>query len=516
MNGSAASNCSSKQVLTSDHHSQEIQDSPRKVTRVNLVLVLLCSSFFALYNSNTAYTSDEVWSLKTSSLKYSSAMATLKADIHPPLYYQILFGWVRVFGTGERAVRTLSGLFYIFTVLAVYGLGRELYGSKTALLCAAIYLSSPLAILSAQFARMYALLALLSILSTCLYLQFSIKPRDSRLCFVLYILVNILGTFTHVAFFFLLFAQIVCYVLIYRDVRMMRFVVAIGLSLVPYVFLWAPVLLGQIAHSGEGLAWVKRPGLSMMGDLFLLYGGALWLVLPVLLYLWWRRGFASWRRFSKIHIISLPLWLLTITLSTPLLISLVKPIFNSRLAIVALPLFALTSGALIGRRTNYLLPLALVVFTAVAFVVVHPASSTCDNRAMATYLSQTANDGDVVIFTSLTRLPIDYYLERTPTTRRLFETSFPAEIDIHPGYEGRINDPDRKASLEREAQELVDKIAEIKSRGWGGQIFFVHGRYPEIDSLVEERLRQRFEYLPAQGVQCGEVSPYFKEVSVFR
>ncbi len=483
--------------------------------RFSLLLLLLCSSFFALYNSNNAYTSDEVWSVKASSLNYSSAMATLKADIHPPLYYQLLYVWIRLFGTGERAVRSLSGLFYILSVFAVYGIGRHLYGTKIALLCAAIYLTSPLAILSAQFARMYALLSLLSVLSAWLYLQFSVKPRHSRLFFALYILVNILGTFTHIAFFFLLFAQIVCHLLFYRRVRMLRFVVAMGLSLVPYVSLWAPVLLSQVAHSGEGLAWVKRPGLSMIVDLFLLYGGALWLIFPVLLYLWWRSGFASWRLFSKIHITSLPLWLLAITLSTPLLISLVKPIFNSRLAIVSLPLFALTIGALIGRRTNYLLPCALIAFTAVAFVVVHPDSSTCDNRAMATYISQTANDGDVVIFTSLTRLPIDYYLQRGQTTSKLFETSFPAEIDEHPGYEGRIRDPGLKAVFEHEARELVDKIAKMQSPEGGLRIFFFHGFRPEVDSIVEQQLRRRFELLTGLGVQCSEGSPYFKNVSVY-
>jgi uncharacterized membrane protein len=407
-------------------------------------------------------------------------------------------------------------LFYILAVFAVYGLGRELYGSKTALLCAVVYLTSPLAILSAQFARMYALLSLLSVLSTWLYLQFSIKSRASRLFFALYVLVNILGTFTHIAFFFVLFGQIVCQLLFYRRVRMMRFSFAMGLSLIPYLLLWAPVLLDQIAHSREGLAWVKRPNLSMMGDLLLLYGGAFWLVLPVLLYLWWRSGFASWRQFSKIHIVSLPLWLLAITLLTPLLISLAKPIFNSRLAIVGLPLFAITIGALIGRKTNYLLPLALVAFTVVAMIVVHPSSSRCDNRAMAMYLSQTAHDGDVVIFTSLTRLPIDYYLERSPITKKIFKTSFPAEIDDHPGYEGRTRDPGRRAALEREAQSLVDKIATTESPERMKQIFFFHGFHPEIDAIVEQKLRERFELLSGQGLKCGEASPYFKEVAVYR
>lgn len=444
----------------------------------------------------------------------------LKADVHPPLYFQILYVWTRLFGTGERAVRSLSGLFYLLSVFALYGLGRELYGTKTALLSAAIYLTSPLAILSAQFARMYSLLSLLSILSTWLYIQFSVKPRDSNLRFALYILVNVLGTFTHIAFFFLLFGQIVFHLLFYRRKRMKRFVIAIVLSLVPYLIFWAPILLGQMANSGEGLAWVKRPGLFAVGELVLMYGGVFWLLVPVLLYLWWRSGFESLRRFSKPGIRNLPLWLLAITILTPLLISQVRPIFNSRLAIVGLHLFALTIGAIvgamIGERASYFLPLELILLTAIGLVFLHPGSFTCDNRAIATYLSQMANDDDVVIFTSLTRLPVDYYLERTPVTRKLFETSFPAEIDKHPGYEGRINDPGRKAALEREARELVDKIAEMHSRGRGQRIFVFQGRHPAIDLILEESLRERFELVPGQGMQCGEASPYFNEVAIYR
>jgi uncharacterized membrane protein len=485
------------------------------VTRVSLVLLLLCSSFFALYNSNAAYTSDEVWSIKTAGPNYSAEMAALKADVHPPLYFLILHSWIRLFGTGERAVRSLSGLFYILSVFAVFGIGRELYGTKTALLCAVIYLSSPLAILAAQFARMYSLLSLLAILSTWRYLQFSIKPRDSRLLFALYIAVNILGTFTHIAFFFLLFAQIVFHLLFYRRLQMKRFALAIVLSLVPYLLLWGPILLGQIANSQEGAAWVKRPGFSMLADLLFHYGGVFWLVVPVLFYIRWRKSFYSAGKSSKLLITSLPLWLLAITLLTPILISEVKPIFNSRLAIVGLHLFALTIGAFTGRGANYLLPVAVIALTGVFLMVVHPASAPCDNREMAAYLSRTANDDDVVIFTSLTRLPIDYYLERTPTTRKLFETSFPAEIDQHPGYEGSIRDSGRRVSLKLEAKSLMDRIAAMQSPPRTGRIFFFHGFHPEIDTIVEQQLRERFQRLTSQGVQCGEVSPYFKEVAVY-
>ena len=496
--------------------SSDLPQEPQKedtASRLGLILLLLCASFFALYNSNAAYTSDEVWSVKASSQTYSELMTTLKKDVHPPLYFQVLQLWIRLFGAGERVVRSLSGLFYVLAVLLVYGLARELHESRTALVCAALYASSPLAILSAQFSRMYALLSMLSVLSTWLYLQFLLRKRLTLRRLALYAVVNMLGTFTHIAFFFVLFGQIVLYLLINWRVQTKRFVIAIALSVTPYFIFWGPILWQQIGNSGEGLAWVKKPGLSMMGDLIFLYGGVFWLVLPVLLILFWRRRFKFWTELRRS---SVPLALCALTLTIPLLISVVKPVFNPRLAIIGLHLFALTVVTFLGRFANFALSSALIVITACFMILVRPASQACDNRGLANYLATTASNNDVAIFTSLTRLPVDYYLQQSSTAKNLFETSFPADIDSHPGYEGRITDPSRRATLELEAQKLVEQIGLMQSTNRDLRVFFFHGLHPEIDSLLEKRLLEWFEPLSDQQIQCTEGSPYLKTISVYR
>ena len=479
---------------------------------VSLVLLLLGSSFFAFYHSNAAYTSDEVWSVKAASLVFGPLLATLKADVHPPLYFQILHEWIRLLGTGEQTVRALSALFYLLSILTLYKLGRELYGSKLALIGAALYACSPLAILSAQFARMYSLLAFLSILSTWLYLRFSMKDRNSLGPTTLYVVVNILGTFTHIAFFFTLFAQIVSYFWWTRRLDVKRFGLPVVLSVTPYMFFWAPALLRQIGGSSESLAWVKKPGLSMVIDLLIVYGGVLWLVLPIVIYMSWRRGCRFWEELTT-H--SMPPVLLGLTILPPILISLAKPVFNSRLAIVGLHLFVLAVVPLFRRVGTNLVPLILMVLTAAFLPFVHPSSEMCDNRAVAVYLTQKAHDNDVVIFTSLTRMPIDYYLQQA-TTKQLFEVSFPAEIDNHPGYVGRSTDPSLKAALQREAYELVDKVGEKQSTTSALQVFFLHGLHPEIDLLIERELEKKFERVSEQEVKCAGGSPYFTTISVYK
>ena len=477
--------------------------------KLGLILLLICASFFALYHSNTAYTSDEVWRVNT--VVSDNVISALKADVHPPLYFLLLKVWVSLFGQGERAVKSLSGLFYVLAVLTLYCLARDLYGDELALLSAALYACSPLAILSAQFARMYALLSFLSIVSTLLYVQFWVKGRTNPWRFAAFVVVNALGTFTHIAFFFTLFGQIVFHLFCQRT-RFKKFVVAICLSGVPYLVLWAPVFLGQLGIARYGLVWVKKPSLSMLGDLLLLYGGVVWLVLPVLLYVSWRRSVRFWNEARRQP---LPFLLLAFTILPPLLISIIKPVFNSRLAIVGLHLFVLGVAPFFRHMTGkYVLPLALVVLTGASMVAVHPAAEVCDNRSLSNYLIQNTRDNDVVIFTSLTRMPIDYYLAQT-RSRNLFEISFPSEIDRHPAYVGRIGEPSRRVEFEAEARDLVIKIRAMQKENPGLRIFYLHGFNPEMDELLGKLLNEEFRLLPDQEVQCTN-APYLKTISVYR
>jgi len=503
-----------KTILSSEIISA--REKQEALSVLPLLVLLLISVFFTFYKSNSAFTSDEVWSVRVASLNFQAEMDALKADVHPPLYYQLLFGWIRLLGTGERTVRALSGLFYLLSVLALYGLARDLYGSKAALLASAVYAASPLAILSAQFARMYSLLSLLAILSTWFFLQFTTRQQISRPRLIAYVLINILGTFTHIAFFFVLFGQVVTYLLTRRRTHLLRLILLISLSLIPYVLLWGQVLLRQVSHSQEGIAWVGKPTWSTYVELLLLYGGPLWLLLPVIVYLRWRTRKKPALTFNIFRPEMIPAWLLGITILTPLLLSEIKPIFNARLAIVGLHLFALVVALILADAgARNFLSFELLALSLLGIVILHPGFSSCDNRAAASFLNGAANDGDAVIFTSLTRLPIDFYLDQIAARKKLFETSFPAEIDNHPGYEGRITGADRKTDLDHEGRELAERLEQMFSQGGNHRVFVLRGFHPELDAILEKRLADRFHF-SGVVVKCDETSPYFKQIVVWQ
>jgi uncharacterized membrane protein len=241
---------------------------------------------------------------------------------------------------------------------------------------------------------MYALLSLLSILSTWLYLGFSVRPDSSKKTFLLYVSVNALGTFTHIWFFFLLFAQGTCQLLLFPHRRLKRFLAAFALSLVPYAVLWLPTFLRQFSKSGELGAWLTRPGIQDIGSVLFLYGGAVWLMVPVLFYVWWRQRDRSRQVVESVRAnkMVLPL-LLLISLGVPLLISQFKPVFYTRFTIVGLHLYALTAGAaisaLIGKARIQKSLVLLTAVTASAMLIGWVQPSPCDSRQTANICCNT-------------------------------------------------------------------------------------------------------------------------------
>jgi uncharacterized membrane protein len=84
----------------------------------------------------------------------------VRVDQHPPLYYTLLHGWIRVFGDGEGSTRLLSALLSATTLPVIYALGQRLVDERVGLVSALILATSPFHVRFAQEARMYALLTM--------------------------------------------------------------------------------------------------------------------------------------------------------------------------------------------------------------------------------------------------------------------------------------------------------------------------------------------------------------------
>lgn len=127
----------------------------------------------------------------------------------PPLYYALAWVWTQVFGTGEVGLRSLSAAAGVATIPVAYFIGRELRGSRTGLLAAALVAVNPMLVWYSQEARAYALLGLFCALS----LLFCVRAlegegRDEKRDSVLWGVFSALALATHYFAVFPLIAEL--------------------------------------------------------------------------------------------------------------------------------------------------------------------------------------------------------------------------------------------------------------------------------------------------------------------
>jgi 4-amino-4-deoxy-L-arabinose transferase-like glycosyltransferase len=107
---------------------------------------------------------DEALTVNIARLPVHDIPAYLKRDGAPPLYYGLLHFWTGMFGTSDVAVRSLAGVFGVVTIPLAWLAGRRLGGRTGAWAAMLLVATSPFAVRYDTEARMYSLVALLTVL----------------------------------------------------------------------------------------------------------------------------------------------------------------------------------------------------------------------------------------------------------------------------------------------------------------------------------------------------------------
>lgn len=126
-----------------------------------LGLILLVGLAVRLYRLDAqSIWYDEGWSIELAHEAPGRALVRLQefADPHPPGYYLLLIAWGRLVGQSIWALRALSVLLGVLTLVALYGAGHLLFDRATGLLAALFLAVAPAHIVYSQEMRMYTLL----------------------------------------------------------------------------------------------------------------------------------------------------------------------------------------------------------------------------------------------------------------------------------------------------------------------------------------------------------------------
>jgi uncharacterized membrane protein len=230
---------------------------------------------------------DEVLSVNIAGLPLSELPTALRQDGAPPLYYALLHFWMELLGTGNAAVRALSGVIGTIALVPAWFVGRRLDerrvrlglqppGSRAVAWSFTLLLAaSPFAIRYATETRMYALVMLLVLLGYLALARALERPSPGRL--VLLALLTGLLLYTHYwAFALLLVVGAWLAATAWRaDGELRRpAVLALGaLALGALTFIpWLGVFLDQASSTGTPWGGVASP-VAGASEAFKSFGG---------------------------------------------------------------------------------------------------------------------------------------------------------------------------------------------------------------------------------------------------
>jgi uncharacterized membrane protein len=239
---------------------------------------------------------DEALSVNIARLPLGKITGALRHDGHPPLYYFLLHGWIGLFGIGNVAVRSLSGVFSVATLPLAWLAGRRIGGKRVAWFATIVMATSPFAFRFATETRMYSLVMFL-VLGGYLVVRNALeKPTLPWLALVAVITAALALT----QYWDLYLLGVVGAALLVRVARApnradrrtaFRILVAMAVGSVAFLA-WLPVFLQQLAHTGTPwgdpqFPWVVLPrsliafaGSDQDGEAFVL--ALLLILLPLL------------------------------------------------------------------------------------------------------------------------------------------------------------------------------------------------------------------------------------------
>jgi mannosyltransferase len=412
-------------------------DTASRVHWLTLLLLLATGAMVRfLFLACKPFWFDECFSAEVAQISRGNFLHLLWwREANMSLYYVLLRIWLWIGtwlepqdGSSQFYIRSLSVVFAVATIPAIYWLARQLYDRRVGLIAATLFTFNAYSVRYAQEARSYALFLLLATLSSGFLIALVRKPvRRNR---VGYVLVSVLAVYAH--FYALLLLAVHGLALRWlRSVtdethvpslaklsgQMRRVWITIGVAVLP--------LLIFIAKTGAGpIRWIQRPGLRDVLEFYEhLAGGSDWplpvictlaciaALLPVGQRLWNRaQDWESWRNQFLL------LWLL-FPVGLTVLLSFARPVFLARYMIFCLPALLILVAAGLGRlRQSWRLGIALTGILLLCsqgmfFVYGHDFDDERDASGAATdFILEHALPGDAVIFhIAETRIPYEFF-----------------------------------------------------------------------------------------------------------
>jgi mannosyltransferase len=386
---------------------------------------------------------DEGFSIMLARRSSAQIWAGSARDVHPPGYYELLHWWMKLFGSSETSVRSLSMLAGVLIVPLGYIIVRRIASQRAAVLASFMLALAPFLVRYSQETRMYGVLGLF--LLVALFAVIEIVEQPKRVWpYVLYTLSVTAGLYTH---YFTALAVIAFWIflLLLTPIRKWQIGKTLWLTWQWWVaniaalllFLpWLPTMFSQLRR-GQGLSWLPVATIQTLPDTLWQFfsftdGHALteavyWLapllILASVVYVWLRD--TSENKFARLLVVYA-----FVPIVIGLAVSIKKPIFHERyFAFAAIAIYMLVAIAidwLAGKRQwLFVLLAALILIGECVGVYDVYAQSDHQMRQVMAEVNQQYMPGDKLVAGELYTYFDGSYYNHTGQTMQLYTNGSP-------------------------------------------------------------------------------------------
>lgn len=364
-------------------------------------------------------------------------------DTSPPLYYVLLHYWMILFGNGEIAIRNMSLVFHLLTVLIMFFIAKKIIRSTPVQIFIVLTtLFNPFLLQYAFEARAYSLVTFLSV--TALYLMLLKKNLMTGI-------VLALAIFSHNFAILTFFVFTIWWLFINRaKLQFFSFLKLISIPLLT-LLLWGKEILIQWSEFNNGF-WISKPTTSSLLDSFKIFSSGefsyptkpmLYLLSKIILICTafsWIRKYKDKDDHNALLIFSLIIMPILATFFFSLFFT---PLYYERYLILTTPMLILFISYSLKRLWQInsamkfilsgLMAIYLTVLIIACIQVVSKSTKPPINYGIREILSQARKNDVIIPESTLNFLETKYYIERSGQNIPVFAYSPDGKIPFFIG-----------------------------------------------------------------------------------
>jgi len=229
-----------------------------RAIQISFWIILALNVFYKFFFLEEMHVKhDDAFTIFYSQQSLSELYAELAREANPPLYFTLLHFWIKLFGIGPVAVKSLSALFSTGAAVVTFHIGKKHMNLLGAFTASCLFLFSDVHFDFSHEVRAFSLVFLLASLS--IYFFLNLLDKTSWKNIVALCLVNTLLPYAHYTSVLLPITEAL--ILLFLIPKRIQDFLRIGVGFVASAILFIPQLLNFKDTIPDDDFWLGKPGL---------------------------------------------------------------------------------------------------------------------------------------------------------------------------------------------------------------------------------------------------------------